>query len=160
MGFPGDITRSDVSNVEAKMLLAVATVFPQAFGVPMVYGVGGVQVFGASNVAVDFAGILVREVPAIAASSAADLVSFPTAPNPKQPTGLMVRGYMAVLCPFGTPAAGGIVYVRTVANGNGVVGDFNATADGANSVALSATQAIWNTDGKDVNGVAEIRVYR
>lgn len=161
-GIPGDVTRTDESNVEPAKLLQDGSplAYPQAFGTPMVYGTGGIQAWLTSNVAVDFAGVLVREVPQIAGSIASDSSTNGGVPNPDVPNGLLVRGYVNVLCTYGTPARGGVVYIRTVTNGNGVVGAFEATADGGNSVALSATQAEWASDGTDANFNAELRVAR
>jgi hypothetical protein len=156
IGFPGDITRVDVSNVEPVMLVSP---LPTVFGFPLVANSGGASAWGGGNVATDFKGVLVREVPQIAGDSASD-ASLNATPNSKQANGMLVRGYIVVACPYGTPAREGVVYVRTVANGNGAVGDFNATSDSTNSVALTATQAAWATDGKDASGYAELRIGR
>lgn len=158
-GVAGDITRTDESNVEPAQLLAIASVYPQAFGLAMVYGVGGIQSWGTGNVAADFAGVLVREVPQIA--GAGDLGVFePTIPNPAVPNGLCVRGYVSVLCQYGTPARGGIVYVNIQATGSRIVGGFEATFQSSFNVALSTTQATWATDGMDSANNAELRVAR
>lgn len=160
-GVPGDITRVDESSVEPAMLIAVSSVFAQSFGIAMVYASGGISQWGGSNVAADFAGVLVRQAPGIADSASSDSSTGGGIPNSVQVQGLLVRGYVNVLCVYGTPARGGVVYVRTVANGNnGSVGTFDATSDGGNNVALSLTQASWATDGKDANNNAELRVYR
>jgi hypothetical protein len=157
-GVAGDITRTDVTNVEPAMLKAVSSVFAQAFGIPMAYVTGGISQWQGSNVAADFAGVLVREVPSIAGSTDQ---TFPLAvPNPVQPQGLAVRGYVSVLCKVGTPVRGGVVYIRTVASGAKLIGDFEATSDPGNNVALSATQAEWATDGKDADNNAELRIAR
>lgn len=159
-GVPGDITRTDESNVEPAMLVAASTVFAQAFGIPVKYVAGGIQQFnGGAEVAADFAGVLIREVPQQASTS--DLGQFTgTIPNPVQPQGLLVRGYVSVLCVTGTPARGGVVYVQIVAAGGFTVGSFRATADGGNTIALTATQAEWASDGVDASLNAELRVAR
>lgn len=160
VGVPGDVTRVDESNVEPAQLVAVAGVFAQAFGIPMAYAVGGMSQWQGSNVAADFAGVLVREVPGISGSIASDAALSPTVPYAPVPQGLCVRGYVSVLCTVGTPVRGGIVYVRVVAAGPKNIGDFEATADGINNVALSTTQAEWATSGKDANNNAELRIAR
>lgn len=157
-GVPGDVTRTDESNVEPAMLIAASSVFAQAFGIPMVYVAGGISQYITSNVAADFAGILIREAPSIGGSATQGLND--AIPNQFQAQGLLVRGYASVICTVGTPARGGIVYVRTVANAPKAIGDLEATSDGGNSVALSLTQASWASDGKDANNIAEIRVAR
>lgn len=162
-GFAGDITRADETNVEPAILVAVASVFAPSFGLAMVNVAGGISQWGGSNVQADFAGVLVREVPQIAGSISSDTAAPPDggSPDPLQPQGLCVRGYLAVVCGYGTPARGAAVYVRTVANSNNeVVGTFDATSDSSNNVILSLTQASWATDGKDANNIAELRVAR
>ncbi len=162
VGVPGDITRTDESNVEPAMLVAVSGVFPSAFGIPMKYVAGGMQQFnGGAEVAGDFAGVLVREVPGISGSSADDSVANGSgSPLPTVPQGLCVRGYVSVLCPAGTPARGGVVYIQIIANGGVAVGAFRASADGGNTIALTAQQAEWASDGKDANNNAELRIQR
>jgi len=159
-GVPGDISRTDESNVEPGMLVALATVFAPRFGEAMRYVVGGIQQFTAALTKADFAGVLVREVPAQSASSASDTSFDDSAPNPDQVQGLCVRGYMVVRCTDGTPVRGGTVYVRTVAAADRPIGAFEAAADGGNSFALDAVQATWASDGLDAENNAELRIAR
>jgi hypothetical protein len=157
-GVPGDVTRVDETSVEPAKLIAVSSVYAQAFGIPMVYNTGGISQWGGSNVAADFAGVLIREAPGISGNT---LQGFDdTIPNPDQIQGMAVRGYVSVKCPTGTPARGGIVYIRTVAAMGKAVGDFEATSDPGNNVALSLTQASWAVDGKDADNNTEIRIAR
>lgn len=156
-GVPGDITRVDETNVEPAMLVAVSSVYAQAFGIPMVYATGGISQYSTGKVAADFAGVLVREVPSIAGSNTQGFTD--NIPYPSVPQGLAVRGYVSVKCVTGTPARGGIVYIRVVASSGHAIGDFDATSD-ADNVALSLTQAEWATDGKDADNNAELRIYR
>jgi hypothetical protein len=162
-GVPGDISRPDETNVEPANLVAVSGTFAQAYGIPMAYVAGGISQFITSNVAADFAGILARAVPGISGPSGTigfnDLIGNFT-PNPQEPQGLVVRGYVNVVCTIGTPVRGGIVYVRVVAASGKFIGDIEATADGSNNVALSTDQASWATDGKDASNNAELRIRR
>lgn len=160
-GIPGDVTRTDESNVEPAMLIAASGVFAQAYGIPVKYVAGGIQQFnGGSETAASFAGILIREVPSEAGDIQSDQQFVPTVPYAKQVQGLLVRGYCSVLCGAGTPARGGVVYVQVVA-GTLPVGSFRADGtDSGNAVALSATQAEWASDGKDASNNAELRVAR
>lgn len=161
VGVPGDLTRTDDSNVEPAKLVAAGGVFAQAFGIPMKYVAGGIQQFnGGAEVAADFAGVLVREAPGISGDIASDAALQPTVPYAPQVQGLCVRGYVSVLCVSGTPARGGIVYVQIIAAGGFTVGSFRADADGGNTIALTATQAEWATTGKDANNNAELRIAR
>ncbi len=158
-GVPGDVTRVDDTNVEPAQLVAVSAVFAQSFGIAMVYGVGGISQVGAGFAAADFAGVLVRQAPGIDGGNGDALTG--TIPNPVQIQGLCVRGYINVLCVYGTPARGGVVYVRTISTSNNTqLGTFDATSDSSNNVALSLTQASWASDGKDANNNAELRVAR
>lgn len=156
-GVPGDVTRTDESNVEPAMLVAASSVFAQAFGIPMKYVTGGIQQFnGGAEVPADFAGVLIREVPAISGSIAQGFTD--NIPFSEVPQGLLVRGYCSVLCVRGTPARGGAVFVQTVANGGVAVGAFCATDDGSNAIQLD--NVTWATDGKDADNNAELRVAR
>lgn len=158
-GVAGDITRSDESSVEPAMLIAVSSVFAQSYGIPMKYATGGISQFASGDVATAFAGVLVREVPGISGTVAQGLTD--NVPYSAVPQGLCVRGYVSVVCAFGTPTRGGVVYVQSVANGGAVVGDFRADGtDSGNAVALSTTQATWATDGKDAFNNAELRIAR
>lgn len=158
-GVPGDITRTDETNVEPAMLIAAGGVFAAAFGIPMKYVAGGIQQFnGGSETAASFAGVLVREVPGIGMSGSD--TSYGDAPYTLQVQGLAVRGYVSVVCGAGTPARGGVVYVQVVA-GTLPVGSFRADGtDSGNAVALTATQAEWASDGVDANLNAELRIAR
>lgn len=158
-GIAGDVTRVDESNVEPAMLVAASTVFASAFGIPMKYVTGGIQQFnGGAETAPDFAGVLIREVPGIGGSGSDS--SFAAVPYSLQVQGLLVRGYCSVVCAAGTPVRGGAVYIQIIANGGIGVGSFRASADGSNTVLLTATQAEWASDGLDANKNAELRVAR
>lgn len=157
-GIPGDITRVDETNVEPAMLIALASVFVQSFGVAMRYVTGGIQQWTTGLTKADFAGVLVREVPSISGNALAGFTD--NIPNPDQVAGLAVRGYITVKCTAGTPVRGGIVYVRIVSATDRPIGAFEADSDSTNSVALDAVQAEWATDGKDADGNAELRIAR
>lgn len=157
-GVAGDVTRTDETNVEPAMLKPVSAVYAQAYGIPMKNVAGGISQYASGDTAAMFAGVLVREVPAISGSNASGFND--TVPNPAVPNGLAVRGYVSVKCTQGTPARGGVVYIRVVADTGKFIGDFEAVADGGNSVALTTTQATWATDGKDAENNAELRIAR
>lgn len=157
-GVPGDITRSDESNVEPARLVALSDVFVQRFGEAMRYVTGGIQQWTTGLTKTSFAGVLVREVPAISGSVTSGFTD--NIPNPDAVQGLLVRGYISVKCTAGTPARGGTVYVRIVSATDRPIGAFEAASDGGNSVALDSVQAEWASDGLDANGNAELRVAR
>ena len=153
-GIPGSITRVDNTTVEPGYLAAANA--PTAFGQPVKISSGKFVLMGAGSAAADFYGVVSRIVPAIGGSGE---TFADGAPQANQFAGIVTRGYMNVICGVGTPARGGVVYVRIVDGGVGKpVGQFEATADGANSVAL--TNVIWASDGLDADKNAEIRIAR
>jgi len=160
-GVPGDITRTDESNVEPIMLVQDSVPqYPQAFGVPLVYATGGARDFQSGDTAASFAGVLIREVPSIAGPGDQGQFS-PTVPNPAEPNGMCVRGYVSVLVAAGTPTRGGVVYIQVTAHNGVNPGAFRADGtDSGNAVALSSTQASWASDGVDAFGNAELRIAR
>lgn len=160
VGIQGDVTRTDETNVEPAMLIALSTVFAQLFGIGMKYVTGGIQQ-PSGDAATAFAGVLVREVPQISGSNASDASFDGTVPNPLEPNGLAVRGYVSVKCAAGTPVRGGVVYWQVTTNGPITAGMFRADGtDSGNAVALTATQAEWATDGMDSFTNCELRIAR
>mgnify|MGYP006922279327 CR=1 FL=1 len=82
-----------------------------------------------------------------------------TAYNEQELVSAINRGSVVVKCNNGTPKAGGAVFVRIKSNSaisSGVVGGFEAVADGANTVQLTNVQ--WTNGYVDANGVAEITI--
>lgn len=153
-GIAGSITRVDQTAVEPGYLDSTGA--PTAFGQPVKIVSGKFRLMGAGSVAADFYGVVSRIVPAIGGSgeTLAD-----GAPQANQLQGIVTRGYVNVLCGIGTPVRGGAVYVRVVDGGAGKpVGQYEATADGANNVLLS--NVVWASDGKDSDNNAEIRIAR
>jgi len=153
VGFAGDVSRPDVSVIAPAALVALASVYVQRFGEAMRYVTGGIQQWTTGLTKAAFAGVLIREVPGISGSSVDENI-----PNPDQVGGLMTSGFVIVKCTAGTPARGGVVYVRIVSATDRPIGAFEADSDSTNSVALDANQAEWATDGKDVDGMAELRL--
>lgn len=157
-GIPGDITRTDETNVEPAMLIALSTVFADQFGIGMKYVTGGIQQ-PAGDAATAFAGVLIREVPSIGGPGSD--TSYNASPNSVQPQGLAVRGYVSVLCVAGTPVRGAAVYWQVTTNGSIKAGQFRADGtDSGNAVLLTAAQAEWASDGMDANNNAELRIAR
>lgn len=151
-GFAGSFSRQPDSIIDTHPLEGDAVL---QFGMPVVYGTAGaVRAFDAGGTAENFLGVAIREV-----KSATDYLNQNIgAYQPNEAVPVMKRGCVNVLCQNGTPAPGGVVYVRTAASDtypNAVVGGFEAAADGANSVAL--TNVKWKGTA-DANGIAEIRI--
>jgi hypothetical protein len=156
MGVPGDVTRTDESNVEPIFLI---TPFPTNYGVAMVAATGGGTPFAAAGTAATVIGLLVRAVPGISNSSSNEAVDQFT-PNQAEVQGLMVRGYACVAVNAGTPVRGSAVGIVQTASGGHPAGAFETTTTG-NNIPLSSTVVgnwTWAQDGVDPNGYGEVRI--
>ncbi len=150
-GFPGSYTRQPDMIVDTHPLGGSANV---EFGTPLVYSGNTVVPFGAADTAAKFVGIAAREIKS--ALGYLDQNKGEFAPDEAVPT--FKRGCINVLCNVGTPALNGDVYIRIAANASiptGVIGGFEAAADGTNTVKL--TNCKWH-GAADANRVAEIRI--
>ncbi len=151
-GVAGSITRARDTVVESVFLNPLKPVL--AFGAPVKLVAGKAEPFEAGDTAASFYAILSRVAPSISGGNA-ELFTDGT-PSTEQLAGIIVRGYVNAVCKVGTPVRGGIVYARVVAATGKAIGDFEATADGVNSVALAGV--VWAVDGKDANNITEIRI--
>lgn len=125
------------------------------FGTPLKYDTNGAVIpMGAASTAAQFVGVAAREIK----SALNYLTQGVGAYAPGEAVPVFMRGSINVKCQNGTPALGGKVYVRTAANESiptGVVGGFEAVADGENTVELTNCQ--W-AGAADTNGIAELRI--
>lgn len=126
-----------------------------AFGSPVILNSDNTYSAGlATLTATNFAGVAVREV-----KQSVDYYNPAGAYKPGEPADVIERGNVSVVCNVGTPTSGGAVYVRITANGSipaGVVGGFEAAADGSNTVQL--TNCKWATGIMDANKVTELSI--
>lgn len=155
-GVPGDVSRTDESNIEPAMLI---TPFPANYGVAMKYTTGGITPFVAADTAAVVAGCLARAVPGISQSSINEAVNT-FQPNRAEPQGLMVRGYMTVTVNAGTPVRGQPVGIVQTASSGHPAGAFEVATTG-NNIPLTGTVGgnwTWASDGVDAFGNAEIRI--
>ena len=113
------------------------------------------KLVGTGTTAVKVAGIAVREV--------VQANTFNPQSNPDYldgtPCDVMVRGNCTVKCQRGTPVSGTAVYVRITKNDtypDAVVGGFEATADGANTIQVDNIE--WTTGVMDANNMTEVTV--
>lgn len=125
-GVPGELTRPGSGNVVESGLFDTAKV-PAAFGAPIKMVAGKVTKIEANDLASVFYGLLSRLAPSIAGDTAQTLASG--TPNANSVQGILVRGFMNVLCAIGTPVRNAAVYMRVVADTGKLVGDLEATAD-------------------------------
>ena len=151
-GVAGDITRQLDTTVESGLLNAAKA--PAAFGAPVKIVSGKFEAIESGDAAADFAGIISRVAPSIAGDTAQTFASG--TPNADSVQGIVVSGYINVVCTVGTPARGGQVFMRVAADTGKAVGDLEASADGSDSVLLPGVT--WAVDGKDASNVAEIRI--
>jgi hypothetical protein len=150
-GYPGTIARTgdEVSRTRPVKSDSVDI----AFGDPILINTDGtVSKFGETGTAATFAGVAMRRVKSA--------ISYLTQANAvytvNEPCDILERGAITVNVNVGNPTVGGAVYVRITANGaipTGIVGGFEAVADGANTILL--TNAKFGTT-KDANNVAEL----
>lgn len=160
LGYPGTVSRSVDTIITPKIVKSVITADKETepsigFGEPVVLNTdNSYSRFGADGTAATFAGIAVREI-----KQATDYYSASGEYLPGEVCDVLNRGSVTVLCNNGTPTAGGKVYIRIKENisvPNGVVGQFEAVADGENTVEILNLK--WTTGKKDSNNVAEVTV--
>lgn len=163
-GVPGDIVTTGLLSVEPLK-------FAEAY-IPAEFGVGYAMVSGeprkipSGSAATVFQGVLVREVPQIGGTVASDATFGPGVPWFEQVLGGIVNGQVYVKCVAGTPTRGGTVYMQVTANGGVDPGYFRADGtDSGNAVALTLTQATWESNGVGPDGqgntnIAVLRVAR
>lgn len=166
LGFPGHVSRSGIRVIRARRVLA-STANPIQFGAGVVINaannayqsIADFIAGGGTFTAALFAGVAVAEVNTT--------TGYPYTPGSpitgsylqNEPAEVLEQGTgILVQVNVGTPVSQGPVYVRKLANGSipaGVVGGFEAAADGTNTVQL--TNAVF-TGQVDSNGVAEIAI--
>lgn len=168
LGYPGNASRLGERVIAARQVL---TTTPNAivFGDPVVIvpdSLGGtyqsVKDFiatPATFTAARFAGVAVRNV-----KTMLQFVAWGTVQSaqfgqfaPGSMAEVLERGSITVKINNGTPVSQNPVYIRTVFNGAipaGLVGGFEAVADGTNSVVVPGV--LFRTGVLDSNGVAEI----
>ena len=151
-GFPGDVTRPGEAGIAPIFL--TATNPPTEYGVPVKIVANQAAKIAAGDTAASFYGVLTRIAPS--ESGGLSQAFGDGVPSTSHFQGIIVKGYVAVKCAQGTPIRGGAVYMRVTAATGKNVGDFEAVADGANSVLLPGV--IWATSYTDANNIAEIRI--
>jgi hypothetical protein len=169
LGFLGQVTRLGERVITSRPVLSTAAaninfgdpvvIIPTAGGGDSYQSVADFIAGAGTFTAALFAGVANREVKTnlqyqtLGNNGQALVGSY--APN--EMAEALERGSILVKINNGTPASQGVVYVRKVFNAAipaGVVGGFEAVADGTNTVAL--TGVIFRTGVLDANGVAEI----
>lgn len=145
-GVAGEVTRRLESTIESIQL--DSTDPPTAWGVALKNVAGKFRKIVSGDAAADVVGVLVRTEPSISEADG-------SSPNLGAIHGLLVKGYVNVVCGSGTPVRGGAVYLRITAD-PGAIGDFEAADDGAETEPVPGWT--WAVSGKDANGIAEVRI--
>lgn len=150
-GYPGSVSRSNDSIIINKRVKGEGV----PFGSPVVMNDdNSVSAFGAEHTATEFIGVAVREV-----KQTADYYNPTGTYLENEPADIITRGSITVEINNGTPKARGKVYIRIAENEaipNGVIGGFEAVADGVNTVELS--NVVFTTGQMDTNKIAEITI--
>lgn len=168
MGFLGNVSRMGERVIAARPVLST-TPNPINFGDPVILvpdSTGGTWqsvkdfIAGAGTfTAARFAGVCCRNVKTNLVYVGLGNVQTPQIGQfaPGSLCDVLERGSITIKINNGTPVAANPVFMRTVLNGAipaGVVGGFEAVADGTNTVQL--TNVVFRTGVLDANGVSEI----
>lgn len=150
-GYPGSVSRGNDTVIINRRVKEGEI----AFGAPAILNPdNSLSAFGAGNTADDFIGVAVREV-----KQTTDYYSPTGKYLENEPADIITRGSVTVQVKVGTPTARGKVYIRVAANEaipDGVVGGFEAAADGENTIQLK--NVVFATGQMDANKVAEITI--
>ncbi len=162
LGYPGTYSRNSNPQIAARQVKITDAAGP-AFGNPVV--------LNSDNTVSDVATFIAAGgtfTLAILAGIAARIVKTVLTYPPTNAAGGYVPGDMCdtirhgavtVKCNVGTPTAGGAVFIRKALNGAiplGIVGGYEAAADGSNTVAI--TNMEWTTGQMDANNTAEVSI--
>jgi hypothetical protein len=146
-GFVGQISRQEDAIVVAR-----TTDGEVKFGQAVVLTEDNkIKAFGSSNVDADFVGFALREV-----KQATIYATGESKYESNEVADVLSRGTLTVKLASGTPAPGGKVYIRTVADTGKEIGDIESESDTGKNVAL--TNAIFTTGKVDANGVVEVTI--
>ncbi len=153
-GFPGTYARTPDDIVTSRQLKEGSASVP--FGACLMANDDNTySPVGEDFTAAKFGGVALRVVKQAISYTQQEETAY----NALDMVNALNRGAVVVNCNNGTPTAGGAVYVRVKANASvagGVVGGFEAAADGTNTVLLTNVQ--WTNGYVDANGVAEITI--
>lgn len=154
LGYAGTPTRQDDNVIRNR--ISGETSANIVFGAPVVLASDNTyKNWAADSTAATFAGVAVANVKTNQTAYASGSIGSGYY-SPKQAVDVLERGSIMVFCKTGTPTAGGKVYIRTVASGGKLVGDFEAVADSTNSVEI--TNAKWTSGKMDSNKLAEVTI--
>lgn len=150
-GYPGQASRQGDEVSRTRPVAAGAA------GAPVIQkDDGSVALFGATNTAVDFAGIAMRKVKSAKVYPYQNFGSYAAG----EPCDVLQRGGISATCAWGTPKVGAKVYVRTKVVGGtspagAKVGDLGAANEAGNCIELTGVK--WSSSA-DARSVAELTI--
>ena len=151
-GYPGNYARTPDDIVASRLLNEESEAIP--FGAAVcIKDDNTYTAVVAATTAADIAGIALRVVKQAISYSEQNYTEY----QPGAYMSVLERGAATVVCNVGTPKANGKVYVRIKANtsvANGVVGGFEAAADGDNTIEIPNMR--WTSGAMDTNRVCEV----
>ena len=154
LGYPGTIARTPDAIIMNRLVKAESANI--GYGKPVILnGDNTYSAFSADNTADQFGGVAIREVKMATNYYDQNDVEY----LPGQQCDVLERGSIVVKCPKGTPTAGGKVYIRIAENASypgSKAGDFEAEADGSNTVEL--TGVVWATGRIDAEKCCELLI--
>lgn len=156
-GFPGAITRPDETVVESAMMNPDPDKVPQAFGDAVKMVDGKLERMATGDTGAQVYGVLARTTPSIAGDMGQTFAD--AKPNPAQLQGVVVKGYVNVLCRSGgLPVRGTPAFIRTNFNSDGSEwpGQWSAKKNSNNFSEVPGSA--WSDDGKDGDLTAELRL--
>lgn len=171
LGYAGKISRNPQNKTRSRVVLSIPdgngneTQSPVSFGAAAVLNTNNTySLFGATGAGVatasaaTFGGIAVAEVNQIMTYGYGTNGSSAGAYVPGMPADVLISGSATVFCTEGTPTAGGLVYIVTVAGSTSPLGAFVATATPAGGTAVQLTNCRWTTGKQDASGITEIEI--
>lgn len=153
-GNAGQVNRELNSTIESAIF--ATTNPPTVIGGPVKMVAGELQAIEAGDTASDFFGVLTRSTPTISGDTGQALGGY--VPNPDTVSGVLVDGYILVVCAQGTPVRNGQVYMRIAVDTGKEIGDFETTLIGGETVLLP--DVTFSLNGKDASNVTEIRIQK
>ena len=151
-GYPGNYARTPDDIVASRLLNEESEAIP--FGAAVcIQDDNTYKAVDADTTAADVAGVALRVVKQAIAYAEQNYTNY----QPGQYMSVLERGAATVVCNVGVPKANGKVYVRIKENtaiANGVVGGFEAAADGSNTIEIPNMR--WTSGAMDANRICEV----
>lgn len=160
IGIVGAIASSSPGEPYIQAKPVKSTSLPIFFGTGVMANTDGTySAVDGTTTATNFAGIAVQEFKQALAYPFPSPIAANGSYVATQQADCLKRGEAFVFCRAGTPTVGGTVYMRIVLNGSlplEALGEFRATADSTNTIAL--TNATWDKASVDGDLVTIIKI--